>query len=482
MNNIKLLLLQYFLFLLVSCNPPTGRNQIIENIIGEIKSGNLRMAIQMSDSLKKYCTDDKQLVDKADSLAQVAGRIGIDFSVTEEQFIGQIEKRAGSFSKQDIANWEKKGWLEGRLIDGKKMYFNRAASNLMLLKKFYEQKEEWLRDNMEDPNMIFRLKHTLEAYKATDNQSNPTTPVKMGITYTITVDPDAVPAGEVIRCWLPWPKESYKRQQQVELLSVSSPQYIISPDSAIHRSIYMEELSKKGIPTVFKVSYNYQSCAQYFDMTSIKIIPYNRTSDNYKKYTSEQLPQICFTENVKRLTDSITEKEDNPVYLVRKIYYWFKDNIPWTGALEYSIIQNIPEYVIQNRRGDCGMQTFLFISMLRYKGIPVRWQSGWMLPPGDKNLHDWCEVYFEGTGWIPVDISYDLQQTNITQVKEFYLSGIDSYRLIINDGISGPLHPAKQYMRSEPFDFQRGEVEWKGGNLYFNKWSYNMKIDYIGLK
>jgi hypothetical protein len=158
---------------------------------------------------------------------------------------------------------------------------------------------------------------------------------------------------------------------------------------------------------------------------------------------------------------------------------WFKKNIPWTGALEYSTMPNIPEYVISNRRGDCGMQTLLFMSMLRYKGIPVRWQSGWMVPPGSENLHDWCEVYFEGTGWVPADVSYDLQDSGIPALKEFYLSGIDSYRLIANDGISGSFIPGKKFLRSDPYDFQRGEVEWKGGNLYYDQWDYEMEIEYL---
>lgn len=157
---------------------------------------------------------------------------------------------------------------------------------------------------------------------------------------------------------------------------------------------------------------------------------------------------------------------------------WFKENIPWTGALEYSVMLDIPEYVLKNRRGDCGMQTFLLMSMLRYKGIPVKWQSGWMMPPGNKNLHDWCEVYYEGTGWVPVDISFGLQYSDSEKTKDFYITGIDSYRMIINDGVSGALFPAKKFIRSEPFDFQRGEVEWNGGNLYFDKWDYSMQINY----
>jgi transglutaminase-like putative cysteine protease len=116
--------------------------------------------------------------------------------------------------------------------------------------------------------------------------------------------------------------------------------------------------------------------------------------------------------------------------------------------------------------------------MVRYKGIPVRWQSGWKVPPGAKNLHDWCEVYYEGTGWVPVDVSYGLQYSKNQNVREFFISGIDSYRLIVNDGIAGRLFPEKKFPRSEPFDFQRGEVESNGGNLYFDKWDYDMEIIY----
>lgn len=478
MKNFKLLF-PTLLIILFSCRTASDFNQVLEDIQVNLDFGNISTVIQIADSLKKFSGENKEIIHIADSLKQIAERTGLDFSVTEKQVNTQIEKLNGPVSPEEKATWEKEGWLEWRMIDGEKRYFNRAASNLLLIKKFYEQKEEWLRETGNYPDMIFRMEHTEEAFKASDNQSNPVIPVNMEITYTITVHPDAVPEGEKIRCWLPWPKENHPRQKEVKLLSTSNPEYMIAPDSAIHSTIYMEELSKKGAPMVFQISFSYQSNAQYFNLPEIKILSYDKSSINYQKYTSEQLPHICFTDDIKRLADSITSPDDNPAAIVRKIYFWFKDNIPWTRALEYSIMPNIPEYVYQNRRGDCGMKNFLFISMLRYRGIPVRWQSGWMVPPDDLNMHDWCEVYYEGTGWVPVDVDYDLQQSKTTAVKEFYLSGIDSYRLIVNDGVGGPLHPGKRYLRSEPYDFQRGEVEWKGGNLYFNKWDYDMKIEYI---
>jgi hypothetical protein len=364
------------------------------------------------------------------------------------------------------------------MINGEKRYFNRAASNLNLIRHFNYQREYYDSLDSREPEMVQRRIHTQAVIKASEKQFMPVIPVEMRIDYTITVDPDAVPAGEIVRCWLPYPKENHPRQQSIRFISASQDQYIISPDSSVHRTVYMEAKATKGVPLIFNVSYSYKSYGQHLDPALQQALSYDKNAPLYQEFTSEQLPHICFTENVRHLADSIIGDEENPFNIVRKIYYWFSNNIPWAGALEYSIIPNIPEYVLQNRRGDCGMQTFLFMSLLRYKGIPVRWQSGWKVPPYGKNLHDWCEVYFEGPGWVPVDISYGLQYSNDPRIKDFYISGIDSYRLIVNDGVAGELYPAKRFLRSEPYDFQRGEVEWRGGNLYFDKWNYEMKITY----
>lgn len=454
-----------------------------KNITAEINSyisaGDLTNATIMFDSLLRISVDEKQRW-KADSLRQIAGRIPIDFPYTNVQVKEQLHKRLGDkFSEEDMKRWEENGWLEYRMLNGEKRYFSRAASNLVLLSKFHLNRQERDSAIAEDQEIIFRKNHTQGILKASEKLAIPEVPVEMKITYTITVEADAVPEGEIVRCWLPYPKENHQRQKDVYLLGVSNEDFVLSPDSSVHRSIYMENKAEKGKPTVFRISYSYASSGQYFEPSSMKVLPYNTRSSLYKKYTAEQLPQICFTENVRRLADSITGNEKDPREIVRKVYYWFNQNIPWAGALEYSIMPNIPEYVLRNRKGDCGMQTMLFMSILRYKGVPVHWQSGWMMPPGAKNLHDWCEIYYEGVGWVPADISYNLQYSNDQKTREFYISGIDSYRLIVNDGISGDLYPAKKYLRSEPFDFQRGEVEWSGGNLYFDKWDYHMDIEYL---
>jgi transglutaminase-like putative cysteine protease len=426
----------------------------------------------------RQAQNNKQPDRKSDSLSRIAERIALDFPFTENEINQQLKEKIGTFTAEEKADWEKRNWLEWKMLNGEKRYFSRAVSNLGLIENFHYQRAK--RDSLEagDPEIIFRKKHTQSIIIASEKRPDPVIPVSLTINYTITVNPDAVPAGESVRCWLPYPKENQPRQKNIRQLATSNKHFTLAPDSAIHRTIYMEAKAEKELPLIFKVSYSYDSYGQYFDPDKMAINPYDKNSELYKKYTSEELPHICFTENVRHLADSITVSEDNPFETVRKIYSWINSNILWTGALEYSIMPNIPEYVIQNRRGDCGMQTFLLMSMLRYKGIPVRWQSGWKVPPDAKNLHDWCEVYYEGAGWVPADISYGLQYSTSQKTREFYISGIDSYRLIVNEGVAGRLYPEKKFPRSEPFDFQRGEVEWSGGNLYFDKWDYDMEIIY----
>jgi len=90
------------------------------------------------------------------------------------------------------------------------------------------------------------------------------------------------------------------------------------------------------------------------------------------------------------------------------------------------------------------------------------------------NLHDWGALYLAPYGWVPMDVTTGQFKTaRDPEVQWFYLGGLDAYRIAFNDDISTDFVPAKQHMRSETVDSQRGEVEWAGGNLYFDQWDYS---------
>jgi len=431
---------------------------------------------QFADSIKKTDTNNPYL-HRFDSLCEIASRIRLDFNLSEPKAEAQIRTKIGAFTLKNKKQWESKGWLEYRMIDGQKRYFNRSVSNLKLRLNQYNDSANNRMPPL-DSLSAFRLRHTAQAIAQTAQPGDLSVPVNFTLTYTLSVKPDVVPAGETIRCWLPYPKENRSRQSNVKLIDASPKSYRIAPDSTGHRSIYMERKTVAGKSTEFKLRVSYCGAAQYFDLNKAKIKAYKKKSTLYQQYTEQQGTHIIFTPQIKALADKITGKEKQPLKIVQLLYEWIDSHIIWSGALEYSTMENIPQYVLDNRRGDCGMQTLLFMTMARYKGIPVKWQSGWMLHPGEVNLHDWCEVYYEGPGWVPLDMSFGLQRSNNPAVRDFYMSGMDAYRLIVNDEISAQFVPQKQFLRSETVDFQRGEVEWKGGNLYFDKWDYHMDVEY----
>ena len=92
-------------------------------------------------------------------------------------------------------------------------------------------------------------------------------------------------------------------------------------------------------------------------------------------------------------------------------------------------------------------------------------------------MHDWAEIYLAPWGWLPADASYGVQESADPRIADFYCGHQDSYRMIVNLDWGRDLFPPKLSLRSEPADFQRGEVEVDGRNLYYDLWDYSMKVE-----
>ena len=446
----------------------------------EINEGNFTKAETM---IKNIITGNKLSLSENNDLSfqiEKMHRIKLDFGRSYDDIIIQIKKYYPDVDRKMIESWEADRSLEMKVIDGKKMYFNNAVPNLFRKNLSANKRKIEVDGIIVDPLKEFLKTHVPSSVMESQSGGNVfINPVKMKVTYTLTVDSNAVPDGEIIHCWLPYPREDNKRQTKVNLLSVNSEKYIIAEDSHPQRTLYMQKKSQKGRPTVFQMQLEYTSSSEFHNIDPRNIKPYDQTSKLFREYTSERPPHIVFTDQIKKLSQQIVGNETDIYEKIKRIYTWLNDHIPWTSAREYSTIDNISSYCINNMQGDCGIMTLTFMTLARYNGIPCRWQSGWMMHPGQVNLHDWCEIYLNGYGWVPLDQNFGIQESLDPAVKYFYIGGIDSYRMIVNNDYGSPLFPSKLYPRSETNDFQRGEVEWKGGNLYFNKWDYHMDVQYI---
>ncbi len=405
-------------------------------------------------------------------------RIRKDFSLTKEQLFSRLEKAVRDITTAEFEGWLKEGRFENRTIDGTTYYSGTSVSNLFWRESGVETRRIFPRDKSAQHRAMLENARLIKQ-SATWNKPY-VLPHELEVTMTVTVKSNAVPPGETIRAWLPVPRE-YPFQDGFKLLESSSLRHLADESSSI-RSAYLEQTSGSN-GTKFQIKYLYSTHAIRFEFPPAKMTPKKTTDKSVKQFIREA-PHVVFTPAIRKLSKEIVGQEKDPVRKARMIYDWIGRNIQYSYALEYSTIPNISQYCASKGYGDCGQQALLFITLCREQGIPARWQSGWFLFPGGKNIHDWTEIYLEPHGWVPVDVEVGgaiLQYaTSLTleerkELHDFYFGGLDQYRMIANSDHSQTLNPPKQTFRSDDVDFQRGELEWGNQNLYFDKYSYDLQ-------
>ena len=409
---------------------------------------------------------------KIDSLEQIMERIRKDFNVTPDSGLKMIRERVPDVTESQVANWKSKRQLEVMTIDGQEWWFRKAVRNLWLLGDEFIATSE-----SHDGDFKRNYKYYLQAMECPATAQGVRDRRKVEVTFTLTVDADAVPAGETLRVWMPIPFENL-RQRNIVFKRGNHP--VTMSEGSKHHTVYMEAVACKGEPTVFEYTFSYEVAERHLcqqDLLGL-LKPYDKERAEYKLYTASEAPHMIQSERICKLAKEIVGEETNPVLQACKVYNWISCNFPWAGAREYSTLANIPEYVLLNNHGDCGQVALLYITLVRSLGIPARWESGWMIHPGEVGWHDWAETYFEGVGWVPTDPSFG-RGVYGTAMNDYFATGIDAYRLATNEGIGDKLSPAKKYIRSETVDFQPGEVEWRGGNLYYDHWHSKLTVNSI---
>ncbi len=409
---------------------------------------------------------------EADSAVAVSSRLASDFSIAEEDGKEMILRRYAYLDSDDVDSLIACGVIETMRIDGRKMMHRKTVRNVGLLHR--ADGDAWRGRGSGASEASMAYADTVIGWS-----KGLSTGGCKSVLYRFIIDvpyDDAI-AGDSLRVWMPFPRLT-ARQPDVRLVSAFPSEYVLSPDSAsIHKSIYFYAPAPEvGDTAHFEYVCEYTVCGEYHSPESIieNIKDYDRESPLYRMYTSEDFPHIVRLDS---LAYSIVGDERNPYRQSELVYEYISSHYPWAGAREYSTIPCITDYVVDCGHGDCGQVALLYISLMRTLGIPARWESGWMLHPGEKNLHDWAEVYFEGVGWIPVDVSFGRYVgSERKDIRNFYSTGIDPYRLAANAGICGALYPPKHFIRSETVDFQLGEVECSRGNLFYPVWNQHLQI------
>lgn len=404
-------------------------------------------------------------------------RIRLDFSLDREQAEAKVRNQIPDLRGEEFAAWDAAGLLEYQVIDGDKRYFQRAPSNLFRLSGEALARRRPDAKPLSQGPMERLGPHHAEVRDAALARGYGA-PRRVRITQSLSVAADAVPAGQRLRAWLPYPRAIAHQQEAIRFLASAPAQHRIAPESALQRTVYLEQTARAGQPTRFEVSYELTVYGQYRAIDPDKVVaaPVDATT---RPYLGERLPHEAHTQALRKFSREAVGDETRPYYIAKKLYAAV-DRIPWAGAREYSTISNISDYALHAGHADCGQQTLLLMALLRLNGIPARWQSGWVYgDDGYTNMHDWAWMYLAPYGWVPVDVTTGRFDSADPQLADFYFGGLDAYRVAYNDDYGREFVPAKTHERSETVDSQRGEVEWEGGNLYFDQWDYDYQAQVL---
>jgi len=396
-------------------------------------------------------------------------RMRLDFSRTREQAFQDARAVVPSLTREQFADFEKAGAVEFMEIDGTRWYFKQAGANLFRVNPDAHALKVKAQVPSKDLYRVQDVRDVIAAYDKTGRTRN--SPKRWRVSYSISVKPGEVPPGEIIRAWLPFPHAG-NRQSTIRLTSADPPQFIGSSTNAAISSLYFEKPAATNAPTEFKIVFEYTADAFYQPVDPAKIQPISTNDPALAPFLGEAPPQIIFSDEIRKLSQQIVGQETNPALKARRIFEWSATHLPWAPAREYSTIDCLPKYALGCGHGDCGIKTMTFMTLCRLNGIPARWESGWTTDPV-QDMHDWCEIYLPPFGWVPVDVTYGFVAGANEREKWFYFGGIDAGRLVVNTDYQQPVYPEKTFFRSEIVDFQRGEVEWRGGNLYFNEWDWS---------
>lgn len=257
-------------------------------------------------------------------------RLLTDFRLTESQVKDYIRKYIPDVTDEQMRQWEESKALEYMVLDGEKRYFRNAGPNLFRVDSacyYIKAAKEGVAPSTSDK---VNMENLPEIIAAVEKEGKPiVAPKRMRVTYTLTVDSNAVPAGKIIRCWLPFPRTDQARQQDVRFISASEPEYTFSPKDCRHSTLYMEKRAVQGEPTVFSETFEYTANGEWHNLKPEDVQPYDITTALYKEYTAEREKHIIFSPRLRELAAKLTAGETNPYLKAKRIFRWVNDKFPW---------------------------------------------------------------------------------------------------------------------------------------------------------
>ena len=431
------------------------------------------LALELPDEVKKYrdvydfdgeisvidellkCLDPNS--DEAKRLVFeriIANGLKDDYHIDENELLLKLQEKFPRCTVDTLKKLTEMNYADYIVKNGKVYYQNDAKRNLFGAGRvFLEHLDE---DGNILPHEPRPDKFKNETFMALKEQG--VRAFRFTVKVKLKIKEEFERVGEEITVHIPYPAIC-DCQPYSELIESSHPVYI---SEAGHRTACIKTTLKKD--EEFFVIFKFDRVVKYIDLD------YNNVSSEQPSfYTDELLPHIRFTPYLVDLAHKIKGNETNPLKIARKVYDYVTENINYSYLRDYLYIDQIPEYVLKNGKGDCGAQALTFITLCRILKVPAKWESGLRVGPDINSIHDWAQIYIAPYGWIPVDLTDGggARRNLDTLKREYSFGNIDPYRMTACNDYQMQFDPPKKFMRCDPYDNQLGEAEYNDYGLGF---------------
>lgn len=405
------------------------------------------------------------LKNKLECEKSIIAELKKEYIYTFDDALSLAQSKINNFTKEELDKFKDNGYADWILVNGKVKFHRRFLENIMktypAINKRLINKNDIDDDSQEDK----LLDDTINKI-----QTNGKCAYYFHIKASVKVKDTAFEPEKTIKVHIPIPALC-EQVKNINIIKTSPIAKFISKEDYPQRTAYFEKKSAKD--DKFSVEYSYENHVDY------KKLDYNNVSSSQPDfYTDELEPQIMFTPYIKELSKEIVGNEKNPLAKARKIYDFVTTKVMYSYMREYLTIENIPEYAALNLKGDCGVQSLLFITLCRCAKIPARWQSGLFVTPYFIGSHDWSQFYVAPYGWLFADCSFGGSAFRKKSKKrwDFYFGNIDPFRMIANSEFQYDFMPEKKFLRADPYDNQRGECEYEDKGLCYDEFESEREI------
>lgn len=248
-------LLLALLLAVATVQASTNASRALPPIVAQIDAGHFRAAdAAITGTLAQPGTIDSTRQDLLFQRERMR-RILLDFTLSADDVKTRVRQSIPDLTDAEFTKWNAAGLFEHRVIDAKTLFFKRSPCNLFRLSPEALARRAVQTPLTDGPMEVLNGHQRAIYHAALSEHRTSVLPRRIRMTQILTVDADAVPAGETVRAWIPYPQAVSGQQQDIRFVSSEPSQHRIAPASALQRTVYLQKPAQAGSKTTFSITY-----------------------------------------------------------------------------------------------------------------------------------------------------------------------------------------------------------------------------------